>query len=75
MPSRPVRAACVQSGPAPLTAPETTIVVIVLILATILALAGLPSLSVTVLLTEAAATGVKLAHKLRCVQSAALSGS
>ncbi|OSY42568.1 hypothetical protein BG653_04728 [Streptomyces platensis] len=57
-------AACVESGEPPLTTPEATIIVIVLVLATLLALAGLPSLSVFVLLAEAIDTGLRLARRL-----------
>ncbi len=64
VPSRPTRVTCVQSGPAPLTAPEAVVIIIVLILAGALALAGMPSISVIVLLTEATTIGVKLARRL-----------
>lgn len=58
-------AACVTSGELPLTASEVTIVVVVLVLAAVLALAGMPSLSVLVLLTESADTGLRLVGRLR----------
>lgn len=64
VPNRPTRAACVQSGPTPLTAPEAIVIIIVLVLAGALALAGMPSISVIVLLTEATTIGVKLARRL-----------
>lgn len=62
--------ACVESGGLPLTAPEATIIVVVLVLATALALAGMPSLSILVLLTKASSTGVRLIHRLRAAERA-----
>ncbi|MGW2748109.1 hypothetical protein [Streptomyces sp. NPDC001450] len=53
------------SGELPLTVPEVTIVVVVLVLAAVLALAGMPSLSVLVLLAESADTGLRLVGRLR----------
>ncbi|QTI87213.1 hypothetical protein [Streptomyces sp. AgN23] len=64
MSRQPLGAACVESGALPLTWPHVTIVVVVLILSVILALAGMPSLSVLVLLAEATDTGLRLARRL-----------
>lgn len=73
VPNRPTCAACVQSGPTPLTAPEAVVIIIVLILASALALAGMPSISVIVLLTEATTIGVKLARRV-CGTNPAVQG-
>lgn len=59
---------CVGPGEPPITTPEATVIVIVLVLATALALAGLPSLSVFVLLAEATDTGVRLVRRLRAAR-------
>ncbi|MET7906169.1 hypothetical protein ABZS86_33805 [Streptomyces sp. NPDC005355] len=55
---------CVESGELPLTAPEATIIVVILVLAIVLALAGMPSLSVLVLLAESVDTGIRLIRRL-----------
>lgn len=57
-------AMCVESGELPLTAPEATIIVVILVLAIVLALAGMPSLSVLVLLAESVDTGIRLIRRL-----------
>ncbi|GAA4704310.1 hypothetical protein [Streptomyces youssoufiensis] len=60
------RAACVVTEPErSLNGPEAAIVVVVVILAVLLALAGMPALSVVVLLAEATDTGVRLVRRAR----------
>lgn len=68
------RAACVMPGDRPLTAPETTIVVVVLVLAVLLALAGMPSLSVLILLAETTDTGLRLVCRARSGKQAEAAG-
>ncbi|WKU42624.1 hypothetical protein Q3V23_00230 [Streptomyces sp. VNUA116] len=53
-----------ESGERPLTAPEATVIVIVLVLSVVLALTSMPTLSVILLLTESTATGLRLARRL-----------
>ncbi|MFJ5595710.1 hypothetical protein ACIQCG_38985 [Streptomyces noursei] len=63
--SHTVRAACVVPADRPLTGPEATIIVVVLVLAVLLALTGMPALSVLVLLTQATDTGLRLVRRTR----------
>ncbi|MDX2692163.1 hypothetical protein [Streptomyces ipomoeae] len=72
--SHTARAACVVPGDRPLTGPETTVVVVVLILAVLLALAGMPALSVLVLLAEATETGFRLVRRARSGKRATAEG-
>ncbi|KOG64697.1 hypothetical protein ADK76_08505 [Streptomyces griseoflavus] len=61
-------AACVEAPAVPLTGPEAAVVVIVVVLAVLLALTGMPGLSVFVLLAEATGIGVRLARRLRAAK-------
>lgn len=61
-------AACVTCGEPPIAVPEATVIVIVLVLATVLALTGLPSLSAFVLMAEAVSTGSRVARRLRAAR-------
>ncbi|WP_369211119.1 hypothetical protein [Streptomyces flavofungini] len=59
----------------PLTAPEATVIVVVLVLAVILAVMGMPGLSVLVLLAEATDTGLRLVRRARLTKQAAPAGA
>ncbi|MEU6244002.1 hypothetical protein [Streptomyces sp. NPDC047024] len=67
-------AACVVPGRRPLTAPEATVVVVVLVLAVLLAMAGMPTLSVLVLLAKAADVGLLLIRRARSGKRAEAAG-
>ncbi|MFT9474495.1 hypothetical protein [Streptomyces sp. 11-1-2] len=69
--SHTARAACVVPGHRPLTAPEATDVPV---LAVLLALAGMPALSVLILLAETADTGLRLARRARSGKQAEAAG-
>ncbi|MCX4966766.1 hypothetical protein OHA98_18375 [Streptomyces sp. NBC_00654] len=51
--------------PRPLTVPEVVVLIVIVVAATVLAVAGLPAISATVLIVEAAALGVRLLRRLR----------
>ncbi|MFC7897684.1 hypothetical protein [Streptomyces sp. NPDC057381] len=69
--SHTVRAGCVVPGDQPLTGPEVTVVIVVLVLAVLLALAGMPTLSVLVLLAEATDSGFRLVRRARAMKRTA----
>ncbi|MFI6494699.1 hypothetical protein [Streptomyces sp. NPDC050564] len=52
MPHRYADAACVESEPRPVTVPEATVIVIVLVLAAVLAVMGQPTVSVFVIAAQ-----------------------
>ncbi|MFI2077575.1 hypothetical protein [Streptomyces triculaminicus] len=63
------QAACVDGvTPRPLTPADVTVIIIVVVLAVVLALTGMSTLSVVVLLAESTATGVRLARRLRATR-------
>ena len=72
--SHTVRAACVVPADRPLSGPEATVVVVVLVLAVLLALAGMPTLSVLVLLAKATDTGLRLVRRVRSGKQAEAEG-
>lgn len=61
-------ALCVESGTPSLGWMDVLVIVIVLVLAALLMLAGLPGLSVFVVLVEAVSTGYRLVRGLRTVK-------
>ncbi|MFB7825338.1 hypothetical protein [Streptomyces hydrogenans] len=61
-------APCVESATPSLGWKDFLVIVIVIVLAALLMLAGLPGLSVLVVLAEATSTGYRLARRLRTVK-------
>ncbi|MEV7252593.1 hypothetical protein [Streptomyces cyaneofuscatus] len=49
----------------PLTAPEAAVLIVIIIVAAVLAAAGLPTVSVLVMVVEAVALGLRLLVRLR----------
>lgn len=65
MTRKPQHAHCVEPQTRPLTFPEVTLIIVVIVLAVVLSLAGMPTLGVLVLLGEACSFGVRLVRRMR----------
>ena len=70
MPHRSTDAACVESKPHPVTVPEATVIVIVLVLSTVLAVLGQPTVSVFVIAAHLVLTRVFRAEALTAAAGA-----
>ncbi|MGW2721155.1 hypothetical protein [Streptomyces sp. NPDC001492] len=66
------RAECVVFDSRPLTTPEAIIIVVVLVLSGLLALVGMPTLSVLMLLTGSTDTAFRLIRRVRLVKQSAV---